>query len=271
MTDADLKADTQSHCFELKGGMLTLTLLELRYFDLDAFEATLREKIRQAPGFFRDLPIVISLDKYERPAAELDFFQMIGCCRRHSIQVAAVRGGDEDVKRLARNASLAWLPSHAAKTTPVAPAEMAPPETPAADSAATEPAETAAQATPTSQPGQGEAPEAAAPPGRVITQPVRSGQQIYAPEGDLIIMAPVGAGAEVLAAGHIHVYGPLRGRALAGVHGNTEARIFCQSLEAELVSVAGHYKISEDLQDSCWKKPAEVGFRDDALTVRPLD
>lgn len=264
MTDADLKADTQSHCFELKGGMLTLTLLELRYYDLDAFETTLRDKIRQAPGFFRDLPIVISLDKYERPAAELDFFQMIGCCRRHSIQVAAVRGGDEDVKRLARNASLAWLPSHAAKTTSVAPAEMAQAQAPA-------PAEAAR-----SQPADSE-PAPAAPetpvtgPGRVITQPVRSGQQIYAPEGDLIIMAPVGAGAEVLAAGHIHVYGPLRGRALAGVHGNTEARIFCQSLEAELVSVAGHYKISEDLQASCWKRPAEVGFRDDALTVRPLD
>ena len=258
----DAPAETRAPCFELKGGMLTLTLLELRYFDLEAFEHTLREKIRQAPGFFRDLPIVISLDRYERPAAELDFFQMIGCCRRHSIQVAAVKGGDEDVKRLARNASLAWIPSHAAKAA-TAPSAQEAPETPAPHSD---------EATTTAQPQAApESPSGESRPGRIITQPVRSGQQVYAPEGDLIIMAPVGAGAEVLAAGHIHVYGPLRGRALAGVHGDTDARIFCQSLEAELVSVAGHYKISEDLQDSCWKQAAEVRFRDDSLAVRPLN
>lgn len=270
MTDAGVQAQTQTSCFELKGGMLTLTLLELHYFDLEAFETTLRDKIRQAPGFFRDLPIVICLDKYQRPAAELDFFQMIGCCRRHSIQVAAVRGGNEDVKRLARNASLAWLPSHAARTTtaePVSAVAEAGSEGEGKNQAASPVAEPQAPAanSPASAGG------ASSSPARVITQPVRSGQQIYAAEGDLIILAPVGAGAEVLAAGHIHVYGPLRGRALAGVHGDTQARIFCQSLEAELVSVAGHYKISEDLQGSCWRKPAEVGFRDDALAVKPLD
>ncbi|TVP59173.1 MAG: septum site-determining protein MinC [Halomonadaceae bacterium] len=265
MTDADVPAQTRTTCFELKGGMLTLTLLELHYFDLDAFETTLREKIRQAPGFFRDLPLVISLDKYQRPAAELDFFQMIGCCRRHSIQVAAVRGGDEDVKRLARNASLAWLPSHAAKN---ASAEAVPPAAQDHDQA---PAAVAVELPQTQVPEAPASTSGSATAARVITQPVRSGQQIYAPEGDLIIMAPVGAGAEVLAAGHVHVYGPLRGRALAGVHGDVNARIFCQSLEAELVSVAGHYKISEDLQGSCWKRPTEVGFRNNELSVRPLD
>ena len=105
----------------------------------------------------------------------------------------------------------------------------------------------------------------------VIDQPVRSGQQVYAPEGDLIILAPVQAGAEVLAAGNIHVYGPLRGRALAGIHGAESARVFCQSLEAELVSIAGHYKISEDLQDNGWKSAVQIQLRDDLLVVTPLD
>ncbi|MDY6798202.1 MAG: septum site-determining protein MinC, partial [Pseudomonadota bacterium] len=92
-----------------------------------------------------------------------------------------------------------------------------------------------------------------------------------APEGDLIILAPVQAGAEVLAAGNIHVYGPLRGRALAGIHGAESARVFCQSLEAELVSIAGHYKISEDLQDHGWKTPVQIRLQGDVLTVSPLN
>ena len=153
------------------------------------------------------------------------------------------------MRRLARNASLAWLPAGRAGHPIPDPAEGDSPDD------ATEP-----------PPETDTAPGA----GKVVTQPVRSGQQVYAPEGDLIIMAPVGAGAEVLAAGHIHIYGPLRGRALAGVHGDSSASIFCQSLEAELVSVAGHYKISEDLQDSGWREPARIRLNGDALVVDPL-
>lgn len=239
-------------CFELKGAMLPMTLIELHFFDQQAFEDTLREKIRQAPGFFKDIPVIVSLEKYAKPAVELDFFQIIGICRRHNVHVVAVRGGDEDMRRLARNAALAWLPAGTARPVPVAqpPAEEEAPKA-ATPAPATEPAPAIA-------------------PGKVITLPVRSGQQVYAPEGDLIILAPVSAGAEILAAGNIHVYGPLRGRALAGVQGDTNARVFCQSLEAELVSIAGHYKISEDLQESCWKQPAQVQLKDDVLVVMPL-
>jgi septum site-determining protein MinC len=108
-------------------------------------------------------------------------------------------------------------------------------------------------------------------PARIISQPVRSGQQVFAAEGDLVILAPVQPGAEVMAAGNIHVYGPLRGRALAGVNGDENARIFCQSLEAELVSIAGHYKISEDLQGSGWKSAVQLQLRDDLMVVTPLE
>lgn len=243
---------TDKPAFQLKSSTVSLTTVELAYFDTDSFEETLRGKIRQAPGFFRDIPVIISLERYEGPTSELDFFKLIGICRRHQIHVVAVRGGDDDQRRLARHASLALLPAANSSRR-----EEPAPELP-------EPAEPEAPARPA--PAGGTSATA-----RIVTQPVRSGQRIFAPEGDLIILAPVQAGAEVLAAGNIHVYGPLRGRALAGVHGLETARVFCQSLEAELVSVAGHYKISEDLQESGWKTAVQVQLRDDLLVVTPLE
>lgn len=83
---------------------------------------------------------------------------------------------------------------------------------------------------------------------KVITKPVRGGTQIYAKDADLIILAPVNAGAEIIADGNIHIYAPLRGRALAGASGDTTARIFCKQLEAELVAIAGHYLVNEKLK-----------------------
>lgn len=246
--NADSPADSSAEpCLQLKGITVPLTMLELRYFEPAQFEQQLEEKICQAPEFFKNMPLILGLDKFEQAAGEVDFFQIIGTCRRHNIHIVAVRGGSDDIRRLALNASLAWLPADQGR--PAAAPKPAPMEAPQAAAVA-----------PT-----------AAVPGKTVTQPVRSGQQVYAPEGDLIILAAVSAGAEVLAAGNIHVYGPLRGRALAGIHGDTSARIFCQSLEAELVSIAGHYKISEDLQESGWKQPAQIELRDDILTVKPLD
>ncbi|MBR9869769.1 MAG: septum site-determining protein MinC [Gammaproteobacteria bacterium] len=238
--------------FQLKSANISLTALELYYFDEHEFEANLRDKISQAPGFFKDIPLVISLDKYEGIDSEIDFFKIIGTCRRHNIQVIGVRAANENQRRLAKGASLALMPGGSVRerpTTPEAAAEKAEPvtETPAV-TLAPEPAAT-----------------------KIVTQTVRSGQQIHAPEGDLIILAPVQAGAEVLAAGNIHVYGALRGRALAGIHGAESARIFCQSLEAELVSVAGHYKIPEDLQNNGWKSAVQIQLKDDVLVVSPLE
>ena len=249
MSEPAATATENRACFELRGASQTLTVMELHYFDPDALERDLRDKIRQAPNFFRDLPLVIGLDHYEGNTGDLDFFQVIGICRTHSIQVLGVRGGNDDIRRLARNAALAWLPGGQSSS----PGPAADPEQ--------DTAENTRESTPETT---------SAGSGRLVTQPVRSGQQVYAPEGDLIIMAPVGAGAEVLAAGHIHIYGPLRGRALAGVHGDSSASIFCQSLEAELVSVAGHYKISEDLQGDDWRTPARIRLEGEVLTVDPL-
>lgn len=241
-------------CFQLKSASVSMTALELYFFADEEFESTLRDKISQAPGFFKDIPLIVSLEKYEGLSSELDFFKIIGTCRRHNIHVIGVRGGNDDQRRLARGASLALLPGGNQRDREID----------------TGPEIETAEAIESPEPPRVENHGDPAP-ARIINQPVRSGQQVYAPDGDLIILAPVQAGAEVLAAGNVHVYGPLRGRALAGIHGAEHARVFCQSLEAELVSIAGHYKISEDLQDNGWKTAVQIQLRDDLLVVTPLE
>jgi septum site-determining protein MinC len=257
MTDTAASGVTQ--CFQLKSASISMTALELYFFEESEFEQTLRDKINQAPGFFKDIPLIISLEKYEGLSSELDFFKIIGACRRNNIHVIGVRGGDEDQRRLARGASLALLPGGSQRDREISTPEVEN-TAPIADVTNKEHTETI----PRPEPGD-------LAPARIISQPVRSGQQVCAPEGDLIILASVQAGAEVLAAGNVHVYGPLRGRALAGIHGAVNARVFCQSLEAELVSIAGHYKISEDLQDNGWKTAVQIQLKDDSLVVTPLD
>jgi septum site-determining protein MinC len=109
--------------------------------------------------------------------------------------------------------------------------------------------------------------QSARPPARLVTEPVRSGTQIYARGTDLIVTAAVSAGAELVADGHIHVYGALRGRALAGAGGDVEARIFCSRLEAELVSIAGRYLVSEQLPPEQRGSAVHIALVDDQLTV----
>jgi septum site-determining protein MinC len=120
-------------------------------------------------------------------------------------------------------------------------------------------------------PGAGQAPQSqvssAAAKSRLITQPVRSGTQVYARDADLVVTAPVSAGAEIMADGNIHVYAALRGRALAGAGGDAEARIFCSRLEAELVSIAGHYLVSDQIPPEFRGLPVQIALVDDRLTI----
>jgi septum site-determining protein MinC len=115
-------------------------------------------------------------------------------------------------------------------------------------------------------------PEAEAAPVRpmLVEQPVRSGQRVYARGTDLVLLGGVGSGAEVMADGHIHAYGPLRGRAMAGVSGDAQACIFCQKLEAELVSVAGRYRVSDNLDEQYVGRAVRIGLSGDRLLFRPL-
>ncbi|MGN6514056.1 MAG: septum site-determining protein MinC, partial [Lysobacteraceae bacterium] len=108
-------------------------------------------------------------------------------------------------------------------------------------------------------------------PGMVHSSPVRSGQQVYAEQRDLTVLATVGAGAEVIADGSIHIYGALRGRALAGAQGFEQARIFCREFHAELVAIAGHYKVLEDMPAALRGKPAQIWLEKGQLHIAALD
>lgn len=244
--------------FNLKGGMLAMTMIELIRHTPEAFARQLAEKVEQAPNFFRDTPVVFSLEKLSGELDALSLEKLLAISKEYGLQAVALRG-EERFRQLAQAAELVLLPPGRTRDKPLDSETTA-----SNDSAATD------AAAPATSP---EAPSPAEPViqcGRLITDPIRSGQQVYARGGDLVVLAPVSAGAELLADGHIHVYGPLRGRALAGVRGNSEARIICQSLEAELVSIAGQYKTAEDLRKAHWKQPVQISLQGDSLKISQL-
>jgi len=104
----------------------------------------------------------------------------------------------------------------------------------------------------------------------LINKPIRSGQSIIFPDGDLTVLGSVGSGAELVAGGSIHVYGTLRGRAMAGSHGNSGARIFCSKLEAELLAIDGYYMTAESIEQEFFKGPVQAWLDSDALKIAAL-
>lgn len=235
--------------FQLKGGLYPLTALQLLETDLKQFSQQLIDKIQQAPKFFHQAPIVIDLQKLD-PSQALDFKSLKSILLEHHLIPVGVKGGHREHLDAATAAGFAILqtPTNAQNI----PSMDLPPQHKNAE------------------PTQPESPlkSDSRRESKVITEPVRSGQQIYARESDLIILGAVSHGAEILADGHIHVYGPLRGRALAGVTGNTSAHIFCQSLEAELISIAGEYQISEEFEKTAWRVPADISLETEHLQIR---
>lgn len=220
--------------FVLKGSMYALTSLQLQNTRLDNLDEHIKLKIAQAPKFFQNSPIVIDLSKL--PEEEIpDFNTLLKTLRTNGlIPIGMRKSPNELVNNAALLNNLAIL------------------------------AENKAEA---KNNNQNTAQDIAEPTCKVITTPVRSGQQVYARGGDLIILAPVSHGSEILADGSIHVYGPLRGRALAGVMNNNNAHIFCQSLEAELVSIGGAYQVSENLRDSHWKQAVHIYLNENNLQI----
>ncbi|MGH8353128.1 MAG: septum site-determining protein MinC [Pseudomonas sp.] len=243
MSQADLL--DQDPVFQLKGSMLAITVLELAHNDLARLDLQLAAKVAQAPNFFSNTPLVLALDKLPDGEGALDLSALMELCRRHGLRTLAIRASREEDIATASALDLPVLPPSGARERPLDPA--------AGSKKAEKPAEPVAK------------------PSKIITTPIRGGQQVYAQGGDLIVLAPVSAGAELLADGNIHVYGPLRGRALAGIKGDATARIFCQQLAAELVSVAGQYKVAEDLRrDPFWGAAVQVSLSDDVLNITRL-
>lgn len=228
-----------SIAFQLKGGLFTLTTLQIFNPDLVQLKAQLTDKIQQAPNFFHHAPIVLDFKIANQPNIEIDFASLKAMLREVNLIPVAIRNATPDQIQAAIKAGFAIL-----RDTPN-------PRDKEKISATTQPAPKILSS-------------------RIITEPVRSGQQIYAPDGDLIIINQVSHGSELIADGSIHVYGTLRGRALAGINGNQQARIFCNSLEAELVSVAGSYKLSEDIERQAWKIAAQIYIKQDRLQISAL-
>jgi septum site-determining protein MinC len=213
-----------------------------------AFYSWLADKVMQAPNFFRHAPVVIDL----QDLANVPPFNMAELGRRlrqHWLVPIGVQNGTEEQNKAAVNAGLSLFPEGREvplkAEAPLASADAAPVDA-------------------------GEPEPASGTHSRLITQTVRSGQQIYAHEGDLVVLASVSPGAELLADGHIHIYGALRGRAVAGVSGDTTARIFCHSLEAELISVAGYWRVRDDIPEQLIGKPVQVFLDQERVRIEPL-
>jgi septum site-determining protein MinC len=105
----------------------------------------------------------------------------------------------------------------------------------------------------------------------LLENPVRSGQSVVFAEGDVTVLGSVGSGAEIVAGGSIHVYGTLRGRAMAGVNGNSAARIYCQRIEAELLAIDGYYQTAEDIGAHLRNRPAQAWLEGDIMKITPLN
>lgn len=237
----------QSSTLEIKAGSVTVPILKVMGTVTSEFAPALQEKIRKAPDFFRNAPVVLDLSEVASDKAPIDFAELGQLLRDFDLVPIGVRGGTAKQHLAAQSAKLVVLAENKSESG----GGVGKPAT----------AQGSRQAATAGSAGG---------PSKLVDQPVRSGQRIYASGGDLVVLAPISAGAEVMADGHIHIYSTLRGRALAGVQGNLNARIFCNDLQAELVAIGGHYKISESLQDSVRGKPVQIRLRDETLLIEPF-
>jgi septum site-determining protein MinC len=230
---------------ELKSASLTLVAVVLRSADLAVLAQDLAEREALTPGLFDKDPAAIDLWRVREAHEPIDFIALIALLRSHNLVPVAARGGNAEQMAAAATAGLAEAPDA--------------PRSGARESAMPLLTETVREV------------QLPAPPVLIVDRPLRSGQQVYARGGDLVVMAPVNPGAEVIADGHIHVYAPLRGRAIAGAKGDVAARIYTTCMQAELLSIAGVYRTGEAaLPPELLAKAVQVRLRDEQLAVEAL-
>ena len=223
----------------VQGAVFTVMVVRADMLRDPAFEAELARQVERSPRFFLNAPVVLDLRQAADFTREAEFVEAKQVLRRHTLTLIGVQNAQPAQLEAAAAAALASFAPNAPQPS------RRPPREPSAGSSAVP----------------------AAAKTRLMTQPVRSGTQIYARGADLIVTAAVSPGAEIMADGNIHVYGVLRGRALAGAAGDVDARIFCSRLEAELVSIAGRYLVSEQLPPEQQGMPVQIALLDDRLTI----
>lgn len=216
---------------EFKGRMMTLTVARITQPHLDILANQLESQLARSPGFFAGLPLLLELAD-----DQVSLEGVVTLLRRHGLTPVAVYRPSAQQAQVARDAGLGVIDDRRIARADELPASKKDAQTPA----------------------------------RIVTEPVRSGQQIYARGSDLVVVNSVGAGAEVIADGCVHIYGALRGRALAGVQGDATARIFCRDMGAELVSIAGVYKVAEDIKETVHGRSVQVYLDGDRLKIEKL-
>ena len=240
--------------YDIKSADLPLVAFQLKSVDLLAVGQALQAQLAESPGFFDQDPVLIDLDTLPPESGTIDFSALTGLLRQHGLRPVAIKTTQSDWLQAARDAGLVQADdARIRRQAPASPATPAPSTAPAP--------------VPPASP--------AAMQAMVLDKPLRSGQQFYAKGRDLIVLAMVNPGAEVIADGHIHIYAPLRGKAIAGARGQSDARIFALAMEPELISIAGVYRTSENpLAADVWGKPAQVSLQTspegDKLTIVPL-
>ena len=250
-------APSAKPAFDLKSTAWTLTALRLHSADIGAVAAALQARFADSPDLFDDEPLVIDLSPLRDAEAAVDFTQLLEQLRGYRLLPIAAQGGNAAQMAAALAAGL--VPAMEPAMEPDGRLErLERPEPRPAPVAAPEPAPEAAR-------------EPATAPTMVVDKPLRSGQRVYARGGDLVVMSVVSFGAEVIADGNIHVYAPLRGRAMAGARGDTSARIFSTCMEPQLVSIAGIYRTTETpLPAAAAGRPAQVRLDGQSIIVEPL-
>lgn len=235
-----------NNAFDIKSTNIDTLALCLRTHHLDDILHMIDTRLAHYRDSEQKEAFVLDLSLLDIPPSGLDLHPILLRLQHYGIQTIALRHPDPDYIRLADQYNLAWLPLPVPYR-PLPLSDTAPP-----------PAITETDAPPITN-------------ALIVDRPVRAGQQIYARGCDLIALAMVSAGAEVIADGNIHIYAPLRGKALAGAHGNTASRIFTRCMEAELVSIAGVYRtVEQALPESIWNKPTQIYLENERIVMAAL-
>ncbi len=246
---------TEEPAFKIKTGNLPVLKLHLLTTDIQKLQKELALRLEKTPDFFANTPIVLELSAIADIDAIPDFSALTSFMTVHRMRAAGIVGGSDAQRDAAARAGLAQFLSAVPQKSEKPPV--------------TEPQQA-------ELPGFNEdvpvaKPQVSMRPTLVIEKPVRTGQSIYAEGANLVVLAIVNAGAELIADGDIHVYAPMRGRAIAGARGNESARIFVQGMEAELLSIAGCFKVLEDeMPENVRAKPAQVRLDGSRLLIEPM-
>jgi septum site-determining protein MinC len=272
--------------FKIKNANFPLFVLHVNTTDMDRLKSELETRLTQTPDFFTNTPVVLGLAAIADSGVTPDLAVLVSFMRTHGMWAAGVLGGSTEQREAAVQAGLGLFPEIQARRAPAQPEAPEPeapqesplpppmqqPELPGLETSPDEGVSEPSIDSDIGAPQPDSTPTAPAlRPTMVIDKPVRTGQRIYAKDANLVVLAIVNAGAELIADGDIHIYAPLRGKAIAGAQGNENARIFVHRLEAELISIAGCFQVFENgVPENVRGKPAQIRLDGTRLIFDPL-